>query len=121
LSRQDIDRHDVLGQSAKRSRRLLKPPETNDFGIAALTYAEIKLVLLHKPTFAAVDGTTRKEIKKGMLVGIIQKHHQRTGEITEGFVQDILTRSSFHPHGIKVRLKSREVGRVQEIIDNMDD
>ena len=105
----------------KRSLLLFNPPITKDFGIAALTYPEIELILLHKPTFADVDGTTRKEIQKGMLVGIIQKHHQRTGEITEGFVQDILTKSSFHPHGIKVRLKSREVGRVQEIIDNMDD
>lgn len=68
-----------------------------------------------------MDGTTRKDIKKGMLVGIVQKHHQRSGEITEGFIQDILTNAPFHPHGIKVRLKSREVGRVQEVIDDQED
>ena len=57
----------------------------------------------------------RIEIKPGMNVSIVQKHHQRTGELTEGVVQRILTKSSFHPHGIKVQLTSGEVGRVKSV------
>jgi len=49
-------------------------------------------------------------------VAIVQKHHQGTGELTEGVVADILTNSANHPRGIKVRLETGEVGRVQEII-----
>lgn len=60
---------------------------------------------------------TRKEIHPGVKVSIIQKHDQRTGNLTEGTVADILTNSPAHPHGIKVRLASGEVGRVQKIID----
>lgn len=63
------------------------------------------------------DGNNRKNIQIGMLVEIVQKHHQRTGELTEGFVKQILTKSSFHPHGIKVRLDTGEVGRVKNIIE----
>lgn len=59
---------------------------------------------------------TRKELMPGTGVKIIQKHHQRTGILTEGIVADILTNSPSHPHGIKVRLVSGEVGRVQEIV-----
>jgi uncharacterized repeat protein (TIGR03833 family) len=55
-----------------------------------------------------------------MLVNIIQKHHQRTGELTEGIVKNLLTSSPTHPHGIKVRLETGEVGRVQEIIEEDD-
>jgi len=47
---------------------------------------------------------------------VVQKHHQRTGELTEGVVQNILTNSPQHPHGIKVRLESGVVGRVKEIL-----
>ena len=50
-----------------------------------------------------------------MRVAIVQKHHQGTGELTEGVVADILTNSANHPRGIKVRLETGEVGRVQEI------
>ena len=57
----------------------------------------------------------RIEIKPGMNVSIVQKHHQRTGELTEGVVQRILTKSSFHPHGLKVQLTSGEVGRVKSV------
>jgi len=64
-----------------------------------------------------MDGTIRKDIHTGQLVRIVQKHHQSTGELTEGFVQRILTKSPAHPHGIKVRLDTGEVGRVKEIID----
>lgn len=59
---------------------------------------------------------TRKEIQIGARVKIVMKHHQRSGELTEGIVQSLLTKSPTHPHGIKVRLESGEVGRVQEIV-----
>jgi len=59
---------------------------------------------------------TRKEISHGTGVKIIQKHHQGSGILTEGIVSEILTSSPSHPHGIKVRLESGEVGRVQEIV-----
>jgi len=58
----------------------------------------------------------RNKIKIGMLVQIIQKHDQRSGNLTEGTVKRILTSSNFHPHGIKVELESGEIGRVQNII-----
>ncbi len=59
----------------------------------------------------------RKNIQPGLLVKIVQKQDQRTGELTVGVVQDILTRSAKHPHGIKVRLDTGEVGRVKEIVN----
>jgi len=62
-----------------------------------------------------MDGTIRKNIKPGMAVVIVQKHHQKTGEMTQGIVKDILTSIAVHPRGIKVRLDSGEVGRVQFI------
>ncbi|MGD0355102.1 MAG: YwbE family protein [Dehalococcoidia bacterium] len=61
--------------------------------------------------------TKRENIKSGLRVSIILKADQRSGKITEGIVRDILTNSSFHPHGIKVRLESGQVGRVKEIIN----
>lgn len=64
-----------------------------------------------------MDGQQRTEIKVGLEVGIVKKEDQRTGNITSGTVQQILTKSAFHPHGIKVRLTSGEVGRVKEIYD----
>lgn len=65
-----------------------------------------------------MDGTIRKNIKEGMVVAVVQKHHQRSGELTEGVVKQLLTKSPEHPHGIKVRLQSGEVGRVKEIVDD---
>ena len=62
-----------------------------------------------------MNGTKREDLKPGMLVKIVLKENQRTGELTEGYVKDILTKSSKHPHGIKVRLETGEVGRVKEI------
>lgn len=62
-----------------------------------------------------MKGTFRKNIRIGQLVNIVQKHHQRTGELTEGIVAAILTKSPQHPHGIKVKLDTGEVGRVKEI------
>ncbi|HBA53145.1 YwbE family protein [Syntrophorhabdus aromaticivorans] len=60
-----------------------------------------------------MDGTKRSNIKPGIKVAIVLKKDQRTGKITEGIVKDILTKSPNHPHGIKVRLESGEVGRVK--------
>ena len=62
-----------------------------------------------------MSGTIRSSIKVGMEVAIVLKKDQRSGELTEGTVQTILTKSANHPHGIKVRLMSGEVGRVKEI------
>jgi len=62
------------------------------------------------------DGNKRSNIEIGLLVEIVQKHHQRSGELTEGFVKRILTKSSNHPHGIKVMLQTGEVGRVKNIV-----
>lgn len=63
-----------------------------------------------------MTGTVRSEIRPGSIVRVVQKKHQRTGELTEGVVAELLTSSSSHPHGIKVRLESGIVGRVKEII-----
>jgi uncharacterized repeat protein (TIGR03833 family) len=60
-------------------------------------------------------GTQRSQIRTGLKVAIVQKQHQRTGTLTEGIVKDILTNAPTHPHGIKVRLESGEVGRVKNI------
>ena len=62
------------------------------------------------------DGQKRDEIKYGMNVGIVLKDDQSSGYITYGKVQKILTNSPTHPHGIKVRLSSGEVGRVKEFV-----
>ena len=62
-----------------------------------------------------MDGKIRENIEPGLLVSIVQKEDQDTGELTEGVVEDILTNSPTHPHGIKVRLETGEVGRVQII------
>jgi uncharacterized repeat protein (TIGR03833 family) len=60
------------------------------------------------------DGRQRRNISPGDAVRIVLKKDQRTGKLTEGIVKDILTNSSTHPHGIKVRLADGQVGRVQE-------
>jgi uncharacterized repeat protein (TIGR03833 family) len=64
-----------------------------------------------------MDGCIRSNVKSGMLVDIVLKKDQRTGALTQGIVKDILTNSPRHPHGIKVRLESGEVGRIQKIIE----
>jgi uncharacterized repeat protein (TIGR03833 family) len=61
-------------------------------------------------------GTTRGQIRRGLRVAIVLKADQDSGTLTEGVVQDILTSSSVHPRGIKVRLESGQVGRVQRIL-----
>lgn len=66
----------------------------------------------------SMDAKQRSNIKPELEVAIVLKHDQRTGKLTYGVVKDILTNSKFHPHGIKVRLQTGEVGRVKEIIKN---
>ncbi|MBN1603701.1 MAG: YwbE family protein [Chitinispirillaceae bacterium] len=63
-----------------------------------------------------MDGKSRSDIQAGKKVLIVLKEDQRTGKTTEGIVKDILTNSSSHPHGIKVRLTSGLVGRVAKIL-----
>jgi conserved hypothetical protein len=63
-----------------------------------------------------LNGKNRSQIRTGLCVDIIQKQDQRSGKTTRGIVRDILTRSPTHPHGIKVRLVSGQVGRVSLII-----
>ncbi|WP_315122168.1 YwbE family protein [uncultured Clostridium sp.] len=63
-----------------------------------------------------MNGNNRENIKPGTKVLIIQKQDQTTGKLTEGVVKDILTKSSTHPHGIKVRLSNGIVGRVSKIL-----
>lgn len=64
-----------------------------------------------------MDGTKRSNIKPGLHVNIVLKEDQRSGDLTEGYVKDILTNAPNHPHGIKVRLETGEVGRVKEILE----
>ena len=63
-----------------------------------------------------MNGIKRADVKIGMQVKIVMKEDQRTGELTEGIIKDILTKSPKHPYGIKVRLETGEVGRVKEIV-----
>jgi len=63
-----------------------------------------------------MNGQKRVDIKKGLHVKIVLKQDQRSGKLTDGVVKDILTNSPTHPHGIKVRLESGDVGRVKEIV-----
>jgi len=64
-----------------------------------------------------MDGTRRADIEPGLRVAIVLKKDQRSGVLTEGTVKNLLTKSAFHPHGIKVRLEDGQVGRVKEILD----
>ena len=64
-----------------------------------------------------MDGTRRSDIKPGSRVAIVLKKDQGTGNLTEGTVKDILTKSQTHPHGIKVRLESGEVGRIKKRLE----
>jgi len=63
-----------------------------------------------------ITGSIRSNIKIGSDVEIVQKHHQRSGELTDGIVKRILTKSPKHPHGIKVQLETGEVGRVKWVL-----
>ena len=61
--------------------------------------------------------TLRSSIRPGMSVLVVLKQDQPTGKLTQGIVKEVLTRSASHPHGIKVRLQSGLVGRVQQIVE----
>lgn len=63
-----------------------------------------------------MDGRERKDVRPGLTVDIVLKQDQRTGRLTRGTVKDVLTKSSHHPHGIKVRLETGEVGRVEAVL-----
>jgi uncharacterized repeat protein (TIGR03833 family) len=63
-----------------------------------------------------MDGRERKDVRPGLTVDIVLKQDQRTGRLTRGIVKDVLTKSSHHPHGIKVRLETGEVGRVKAVL-----
>ena len=67
-----------------------------------------------------MDGQNRQDIQIGLEVEVILKEDQRIGTLTKGIVAEILTSSSFHPHGIKVRLEDGQVGRVQNILSSSD-
>jgi len=64
-----------------------------------------------------MSGQNREDLAIGQPVAIVQKQHQRSGELTEGIIKRILTKSAFHPHGIKVMLESGKVGRVKHILE----
>ncbi|TLS36784.1 YwbE family protein [Pseudalkalibacillus caeni] len=64
-----------------------------------------------------MEGTKRENIKPGLKVRVVQKQDQRTGKLTEGVVSRLLTKSTTHPHGIKVMLENGIVGRVKEIVE----
>lgn len=63
-----------------------------------------------------MSGTRRENIKLGGKVNVVEKQAQKTGDLTEGVVLRILTKSQFHPHGIKVMLEGGTVGRVKDIL-----
>ncbi|MFA9556353.1 YwbE family protein [Evansella sp. AB-rgal1] len=63
-----------------------------------------------------MNGQSRKDIVPGIEVNIVLKQDQLTGKLTRGIVKDVLTKSSNHPHGIKVRLQDGQVGRVKEVL-----
>ncbi|MDA3851276.1 MAG: YwbE family protein [Spirochaetaceae bacterium] len=65
-----------------------------------------------------MNGQQRDNIKAGIKVAIVLKKDQRSGKLTQGVVKDLLTNSSFHPHGIKVRLEDGQIGRVQEVLED---
>ncbi|MDD1757610.1 MAG: YwbE family protein [Methanotrichaceae archaeon] len=64
-----------------------------------------------------MKGHNRNDIRQGQTVDIVLKQNQRSGKFTRGVIRDTLTNSAYHPHGIKVRLQSGQVGRVQRIIE----
>jgi uncharacterized repeat protein (TIGR03833 family) len=64
-----------------------------------------------------MNGQNRNDISPGLKVNIVLKADQKSGKLTSGIVKDILTKSSSHPHGIKVRLSDGQVGRVKEILE----
>ena len=67
-----------------------------------------------------LSGKFRNNVTIGAEVEIVQKHHQRSGELTNGFVKRLLTKSPEHTHGIKVLLETGEVGRVKNVLEEDD-
>jgi uncharacterized repeat protein (TIGR03833 family) len=63
-----------------------------------------------------MSGNNRIDLQIGSRVRVVQKQDQKSGVLTEGVVTAILTKSAFHPHGIKVRLDNGSVGRVKDIM-----
>jgi uncharacterized repeat protein (TIGR03833 family) len=96
------------------SRAIIKQqPHCKGFsrqGITVSTWYDYR-----KGGISCMSGTERNSIKLGLRVSIVLKADQRSGKLTEGIVKDILTSSPVHPHGIKVRLITGEIGRVKEI------
>jgi len=68
-----------------------------------------------------MDGTNRKNIQPGSRVNIVKKADQRSGKLSPGVVKQILTKSKYHPHGIKVRLENGEIGRVKDVFIQIKD
>ncbi len=66
-----------------------------------------------------MNGQHRENIEQGLEVEIVLKEDQQSGRLTRGLVDEILTSSQFHPHGIKVRLTNGQVGRVQNVISKI--
>lgn len=64
-----------------------------------------------------MDGRERKDVRLGLTVDIVMKQDQRMGKLTRGVIKDVLTKSAYHLHGIKVRLETGEVGRVKEVVN----
>ncbi len=83
----------------------------------ATTEAKVTIATTDTMNQNQLDGRNRSHIKVGQEVAIVQKQDQRTGDLTEGFVKRILTKSAKHPHGIKVQLETGEVGRVKKIFE----
>jgi uncharacterized repeat protein (TIGR03833 family) len=75
------------------------------------------LFALNSGVITVMNAINRVKIKPGQCVLIVLKKDQRSGKLTEGIVKDILTKSPTHPHGIKVRLESGEIGRVKEVLE----
>lgn len=67
-----------------------------------------------------LDGRKRADVRVGQFVEIVMKQDQRSGDLTDGIIKRILTKSSNHPHGIKVTLDTGEVGRVKNIVEDVD-
>jgi uncharacterized repeat protein (TIGR03833 family) len=87
-----------------------------DLGYCFNTVGKFEIVKIKEQN---MEGTVRSNIKPGLRVEIIQKKDQRTGKVTEGVVKDILTSAPKHTWGIKVRLQTGEIGRVQNIMDDL--
>ena len=86
------------------------------FAVVSRYIIIMKFVIVRMNQSTKNSGTVRRNIHLGDTVDIVMKKDQRTGTLTRGIVKDILTNSPTHPHGIKVRLQSGQVGRVQAII-----